>query len=108
MTTNFRKSLLFRTLLISVSLNALMILMGTVGDLVKPLSWLAKLSGMIAAPPGFLIRLLIQPKLHSVAAIVAAMIEGLFGSIIFYTVAAWIVLRLLTLRRGPEIDGSRG
>jgi hypothetical protein len=108
MKTNFRKSLLFKALLISMSVNALMIFVGTVGDLVKPLSWLTKLSGMIAAPPGFLIRLLIQPNLHSLATIVAAMIEGLFGSIIFYTVAAWIVLRLLALRRAPEIDGSRG
>ncbi|HEX4321385.1 MAG TPA: hypothetical protein VHZ52_10815 [Acidobacteriaceae bacterium] len=75
-----------------------MILPGTVGELVKPLSWLMKVSGVTAAPQGFLIRLVVQPKPQSMASVMAAMVEGLLGSFVFYTIAAWIVLWLMARR----------
>ena len=105
MSTKFRHSLLFKAFLISMGLNSLMILSGTLADLVKPLALLGKLSSVIAALPGFVLRLVIQPKLHSVSGIIMAMVEGLLGSIVFYTVVAWIVLRLGALGRPKNSRG---
>jgi hypothetical protein len=97
MSTNFRNSLLFKAFLISMGLNGLMILAGTFADLFKPLALLGKLSNGIAAPPGFVLRQLVQPKQHSISGVIVAMVEGLFGSIVFYTVTAWIVLLLVSM-----------
>ena len=94
------KNTLLRAAVISVNLNAVMILLGMVATCVKPLSGLAKVSQVIAIPPSFLLRLVIHPSAHASAmTVVLAMLEGLIGSMIFYTVVAWIVLQLIALRQ---------
>jgi hypothetical protein len=98
MTSNFRASLLFKAIVISVNLNALMILLGTIGNVVKGLSILAKISNLIAAPIGFLLGWLIHPTGHSLAGIVIAALEGMIASFAFYTLVAWIVLRFAANR----------
>jgi hypothetical protein len=100
-TSNFRDRLFFKAIVISANLNALMIVMGTVGNAVKPLSVLARISDGIAAPTGFLLGWLIRPRVQSLPAIVMAGIEGLIGSVVLYTLVAWIVL-LFVVRRGSS------
>ena len=102
MTSSFRNSLLFKAIVISTNLNALMILLGVVGNAVKPLSILAKISNGIAAPTGFLLGWLIHPRTHSLAAITFAAFEGLIASIALYTLVAWGVLRYLARRKSSN------
>lgn len=107
MTSNFRDSRLFKAIVISVNLNALMILMGVVGNTFKPLSILAKVSNAIAAPIGFLLGWLIHPAAHSLGAIVFAAIEGLIGSIVLYTLATWVVLLFVARRKSLKNSGKQ-
>jgi hypothetical protein len=102
MTSNFRNSLLFKAIAISTNLNALMVLLGVVGNAVRPLSILAKISGAIAAPTGFLLGWLIHPRTQSLPAIAFAAVEGLIGSIALYTLVAWVVLRFLARRKSSN------
>ena len=107
MASKFRNSSLIKAISISVAINGFMIVLGTIGGLVKPLSGLAKFSDWLAAPPGFLIGWLIRPKAGSPAAFAIAGIEGLLVSIVFYTILAWIVLWFLTYRRRSKSDPNR-
>jgi hypothetical protein len=102
MTGKLRDSLLFKAIVISTNLNALMILLGVVGNAVKSLSILGKISDAMAAPTGFLIGWLIHPRTHSLVAIAFAAVEGLIASIALYTLIAWIVLRLFAHRRRSQ------
>src|ERR1700722_15703199 len=106
MRTSVRKSLLFKAVIVSINLNALMILLGMIGNFVKSLSVLGAVSKVIAAPPGVLMRLLLHPRANSPVAIVAVMFGGLVVSIIFYPVIAWIVLRLMAYRRSSKTEDS--
>lgn len=101
-TGKFRDGLLFKAIVISTNLNALMILLGVIGNAVKPLSILARISGAIAAPTGFLLGWLIHPRGQSLPGIVFAAVEGLIGSIALYTLVAWIVLRFLARRKSSN------
>lgn len=101
MMSSFRNSQLFKAIVISINLNALMIVLGVVGNAVKSLSILAKVSGVIAAPTGFLLGWLIHPSGKSLPGIVLAAIEGFIASIVLYTLIAWIVLQWLQ-RRSPS------
>jgi hypothetical protein len=102
MMSTFRNSRLFKAIVISINLNALMILLGVVGNAVKSLSILAKVSGAIAAPTGFLLGWLIHPSGKSLPGIVLAAIEGFIASIVLYTLIAWIVLRFLARRKSSK------
>jgi hypothetical protein len=106
-TGKFRDSLLFKAIVISTNLNALMILSGVIGNAVKPLSILAKISNGMAAPTGFLLGWLIHPRTHSLPAIAIAAVEGLIGSIALYTLVAWVVLRLVAHRRRSTSSATR-
>ena len=101
-TSSFRNSLLFKAIVISTNLNALMILLGVVGNAVKSLSILAKISGAIAAPTGLLLGWLIHPRTQSLPAIAFAAVEGLIASIALYTLVAWAVLWFLARRKSPN------
>jgi hypothetical protein len=107
MASKFRNSRLFKAISISIAINGLMILLGTIGGLVKPLSGLGKFSDWVAAPPGFLIGWLIRPTVHSATSFAIAGFEGLLVSIVFYTILAWIVLRFLTNRRSSRSDSNQ-
>ena len=105
MSTNssqFREGLLFKAIGISCFLNCTMLVLGTVGGMVKSLSILAWISVVLAKPAGLILGGLIRPTSHTVGAVVVASIEGLFGSIVIYTVLAWIVLRLTVRRTAPN------
>jgi hypothetical protein len=106
-TSNFRNSLLFKAIVISTNLNALMILLGVVGNAAKPLSILAKISNGIAAPTGFLLGWLIHPRTNSLTAIAFAAFEGLIASIALYTLVAWIVLRLVARRKSSHSSAAQ-
>jgi hypothetical protein len=105
-TGKFRDSLLFKAIVISTNLNALMILLGVVGNAVKPLSILARISGAIAAPTGLLLGWLIHPRTHSLATIAFAAVEGLIGSIAIYTLIAWVILRWIAHRRRSKSSAA--
>ena len=107
MTSSIRDSLLFKAIVISININALMILLGVVGNAVKPLWILVKVSSAIAAPTGFLIGRLIQPRAHSIAAIVTASIEGLICSIALYTLVVWGVLIFVARRKSSKNSGKQ-
>jgi hypothetical protein len=96
-----------RAFVLSVVLNSLMIMLGTLGGFVKSLSFLAIVSRMIAAPPSYLVAWLIHPKAQSVGMIAAAMVEGLTASIVFYTLIAWVVLRLAPRRSSWKNNDNR-
>jgi hypothetical protein len=106
MKSSVRDSRLFKAIVLSVNLNALMILLGMVGNAVKSLSILASISNGIAAPTGLLLGWLIHPAGQSLFAIFFAGFEGLIASIVFYTVVAWIVLFWLQ-RRSPAKKNAR-
>jgi hypothetical protein len=99
MKSNFRDGRLFKAIVLSVNINALMIVLGVVGNAVKPLSILARISNVIAAPTGFLLGWLIHPAGSSLAAIFFSGLEGLVASIAFYTLVAWGVLRWMQQRK---------
>jgi len=100
--SQFRDGLFFKAVAISCCLNCAMMVLGTIGGMVKSLSVLAWISGMLAKPIGFILGWLIRPTAHTLGAVVVASIEGLFGSIVIYTVLAWIVLRLTVRRTAPN------
>jgi uncharacterized membrane protein len=105
--TTFRESQLFKAIVISINLNALMILLGVVGNAVKSLSILAKISNGMAAPTGFLLGWLIHPRTHSLAAIAFAAVEGMIGSIALYTLVAWVILRWVAYRRQSKSSAAQ-
>jgi hypothetical protein len=76
-----------------------MIVLGLVGNNLKPLSSLGKIADVMARPTGFLIGWAIRPHTNSLVTIMIASFEGLIGSIVFYTVVAWVVLQLLVIWR---------
>lgn len=96
MRTKFQNSLTFKALSISTSLNGLLVFFGVLGNLVKALSGLTWISTAIAAPPARLVGWMLKPKGSSFGEIIAASVGAFFVSILFYTVVAWIVLRLWT------------
>lgn len=105
MSTNsspFRDGLFFKAVAISCCLNCAMIVLGTIGGTVKSLSVLAWISGVLAMPTGFILGWLIRPTTHTVGAVVVASLEGLFGSIVIYTVLAWAVLRFAVRRTASK------
>jgi len=77
---------------ISVVINSLMAVLGSLGN-IKALSALGAASDVLAAPTARLFGSMIAPKDHSIGAIAIAGIEGIAISLALYTVVAWIVLR---------------
>ena len=102
MASKLRDNLLYTALAISCSLNCCIIVFGTLGDLSTHMSVLAKVARALATPPGFLFGWLIQPKVQSISAIIIASVEGLIGSIAFYTLVAWVILWLLARRHSSK------
>jgi hypothetical protein len=94
--------MLFRAISISVFLNCLMVVSGTIADLLKSLSGLAMVSSIIATPPGILLRLIMPLNGHSVGTFVAGAIAALAFSFVFYTLVAWTILWLLATRRSSQ------
>jgi hypothetical protein len=96
-------AMLRRAVFISACINCVMALTGTVSNLARPLHWLAWIANAIATPPGLLLRFVIHPTGHSVAAFALAAFEGLMGSLIFYTLVAWGALWLYAKRRTANL-----
>ena len=102
MARSSRVWLLRNALLVSVAIIGLMLVLGTMASLVRPLSWLGNISALLAAPPAFLVGRLLRPSGRSVVGFVAAEAGALIASIVFYALAAWIVLLCLSLRRSSS------
>ena len=101
-----RNHALRNALTVSLALNGFMALSGMVASAVNSLSGLSKVSDVIAAPTGYLVGWLIQPKTHSAGALIAAALEGLIFSVAFYTALIWAVLKLIAyLRSRPKSSG---
>jgi len=98
---------LFTALAISSSINCCMILFGTLADFNTHLSGLAWISRLLGTPPGLLLGWLIHPRSHSIAAVIMASVEGLIGSIAFYTLVAWIILRILAFGRSSKSEDGQ-
>lgn len=102
MSTKMRDTLLFKAFVFSLMMNALASVAGVLGNMAKPLQFLGYLAQAIAAPPAFVIGWLIRPRTSSLIAIVAAGIEGLAFSVVFYTAIFWVGLVLLNRSGGTE------
>jgi len=87
---------------ISVAINCVMVLAGTVSSMVKPLHWLGWISRAIATPPGLILRYVIRPNSHSVVSFAIAAFAGIFGSLIIYGLLAWGALWLAARGSGPN------
>lgn len=87
------EGLLSKAFGISVVINSLMAVLGTLGN-IKTLSALGVISDGLAAPTAHLFGSVIAPKEHSFGAIAIAGVEGIVISLALYTVVAWLVLRL--------------
>ena len=94
--------MLFRAISISVFLNCLMVVSGTIADLLKPLSGLAVVSSIIATPPGILLRWIMPLNSHSVGTVVTGAIVALAFSFVFYTLIAGMILWLWAYRRSSQ------
>jgi hypothetical protein len=81
--------MLRRAIFLSACINSVMALTGTLSNLARSLHWMGWISNAIAVPPGLILRFVIRPTGHSVASFAIAAFEGLVGSVIFYTLAAW-------------------
>jgi hypothetical protein len=102
-----RNRMLGKAFSTSLVVNALMALLGMAASAFAPMSVLGKVSDLIAAPTGYLIGTLIQPKVHSAGAFVAAALEGLIFSVVFYAALAWGVLKLIAILRSRRTGGAR-
>jgi len=102
MKSKSQSQLIRKAFALSMCLNGLMVALGTIAQLVKPLSVLAVVSGAIAAPPSFLIGWVVRPKTHELGSYIAAAIAGLMISILFYAALAWIILRLVVYLRSSR------
>jgi hypothetical protein len=91
-----------RAIFLSACINCLMALTGTISNLARSLHWLAWISNAIATPPGLVLRFVIRPTAHSVASFALAAVEGLAGSVIFYTLVAWCALWLYARWRNAK------
>jgi hypothetical protein len=91
-----------RSLFISACINCLMALTGTISNLARSLNWLGWIARGIATPPGLVMRFVFHPTGHSVASFAVAVLEGLVGSFVFYTLVAWGALRLFARQRGSK------
>jgi hypothetical protein len=107
MTGLFQNRLLFRAISISVTLNFLMIVSGTIADFLGPHSKIAIVTGIIATPPGFLFRLLVPQYNSSVGIIAVRAFGALVFSFLFYTAIAWGVMRLWVYLRSSRGVESR-
>jgi hypothetical protein len=96
-----------KAIFLSVAINCLMALTGTAASLIRPLRWLGWVARIIAAPPGFLLRLVIRPAGNSVASYAIAATAGLIGSLIFYALIAWGVLWLIARLQSARAPESR-
>jgi hypothetical protein len=87
---------------LSMCINGLMVALGTLAGLVKPLSMLTVVSDAIAWPPGHLIGWMVRPKTHDIKAYIFAAVAGVIISILFYAALSWIVLRLVEYLRSSR------
>ncbi len=108
MSTSIRKSLLFKAVIVSVNLNALMILLGMIGNFVKSLSVLGAVSKVIAAPPGFLMAgLLLHPRANSSGSDCGCDVRRL--GCVHCFLRQWLrglFLRLMAYRRSSKTEDS--
>jgi hypothetical protein len=92
---------------ISLAINSLMGIAGAIGN-ASGLSAFSYVSTAIAAPTALLVGRILKPKGQSFGEIALAGVEALAFSIVFYTLAVWIVLRLWPhLRPAKPNDDSR-
>jgi hypothetical protein len=98
MKDNARSWIVRRAIAVSVLLNAVMALCGTVANLVRPLSWLSFISRAIATPPSLILRHLVSLRGGSLAGVIAIEIEGVLFSLVFYALLAGLVLWLVSRR----------
>jgi len=91
---------IFKAIGISLILNCGLALSAFLYDAQKPpLALLRQIADIFAAPPGLIIGMFGAPKQHSYEAFVNAMAGALLCSVVFYTIVAWGVLRLVTYLR---------
>jgi hypothetical protein len=98
MKNNTRSWILRRAIAVSVLLNAVMALCGTVANLVRPLSWLSIVSRAIATPPSLILRHLVSLHGVSLAGVISIELEAVAFSLLFYALVAGVVLRLVNRR----------
>jgi hypothetical protein len=100
------RSRIFRkAIMISVVLNAVMALCGTVSNLVRPLAWLSLVSRAIAAPPSLILSHVFSQKQRSLGDIVALEIGGMLFCLLLYALLAGLALWLLSRRAAGTREG---
>ena len=68
-----------------------------------------KIADTIAAPPGLIVDWAVHPKQHTSGAFLAAAVESLTISVIFYAVAFWCLLMIFVYLRSASDDrGTTG
>lgn len=99
MSDTFFSPLLRRSVVVAVSINCVMVLTGTMANLVRSWHWLSWIARGIATPPGLFLRYFLRPNAQSVASYAVTAVIGICCSVIFYTLVAWGVFWLLARRR---------
>jgi len=93
------RRLFWNALVISLLINGLMILLGTLDPSRGYPKILARISDWLSEPPGFLIRLLVNPVGHTGGVFLVGILEAVVISIIVYAAFAWTTLAVWTTVR---------
>jgi hypothetical protein len=91
---------------ITVSINCVMVLAGTISSMVKPLHWLWWVARAIATPPGLILRFVIRPNGSSVVSFAVAAFAGVFGSLVIYGLLAYAALWLFDRRQSAKTTSN--
>ncbi|MGA7631204.1 MAG: hypothetical protein WCB11_10575 [Terriglobales bacterium] len=95
-----------KVLVVSVVLNVLMIAAGLSGGAQGRSTLLTRLSDVVAAPPGMIIKHCCAPRQHTSGAFFLSVLAATGISILFYSLAAWLILELVFAARGRTQPGT--
>jgi hypothetical protein len=94
-----QRHLAVKAVLISLALNAGMVVAALLGSLFGERSLLTRVSDLVAAPPGLIAERAFQPRDHSAGALIVSMSASLTFSIVFYAVIVLAILEAVRFGR---------